>query len=201
MDRARDHVLGETSGGDGWATSPPRAAELLAALAEYRTARRRVLALLGLGVSNRDPVTELAEHLVADLLGGTVANSRVQAGWDVTAPVGRVQVRTLSNTSSDRWVNEHLVRSMDGVDRYALVVLEDLTVSAVIVFPPDLTGVGSLLRKRHGRQSTTLQFTRQDFVRLMADRPGSAAAGVQVWTPADTRGSVMVPARGSGAAG
>lgn len=162
-----------------------RAAELLAALAEYRPARRRLLNLLGLAVSNRDPVPELAEHLVADLLGGDVAPSRVQAGWDVTTPEGTVQVRTLSNTGSDQWVNEHLVSSVAGVDRYALVVLEDLTVSAVLVFPGDLTRVGVLLDKRHGDQATTLQFTRRDFVRLLADRTGAAAVGVRVWTPAE----------------
>lgn len=162
-----------------------RAAELIAALAEYRTARRRLLDVVGLGVSNRDPVPELAEHLVADLLGGELASSRVQAGWDVTTPDGTVQVRTLSNTGSDRWVNEHLVSSVAGVDRYALVVLEDLTVSAVLVFPGDLSRVGALLDKRHADQATTLQFTRRDFVRLLADRAGTAAVGVQVWTPAE----------------
>jgi hypothetical protein len=162
-----------------------RVGERLAALAEYRTARRRLLDLLGLPISNRDPVPELAEHLVADLLGGDVAPSRVQAGWDVRAPEGTVQVRTLSNTGSDRWVNEHLVRSVAGVDRYALVVLEDLAVSAVLVFPADLARVGALLGKRHGDQATTLQFTRQDFLRLLSDRAGAAVAGVQVWTPSE----------------
>ncbi|KGM11696.1 hypothetical protein N868_07825 [Cellulomonas carbonis T26] len=172
----------------GSTTPPGRAAELLSALAEYRSARRRLLDLLGLTASNRDPVPELAEHLVAGLLGGQIAASRVQAGWDVMTADGTVQVRTLSNTDTDRWVNEHVVRSVAGVDRYALVILEDLTVSAVLVFPGDLTRVGTLLGKRHGDQAATLQLTRQDFIHLMADRAGAATAGVQIWTPSELQG-------------
>lgn len=57
-------------------------------------------------MSNRDPVPEVAEHLVADILGGTLAPpSRVQAAWDVETPAGKVQVRTLSNTGADAWIN------------------------------------------------------------------------------------------------
>ena len=79
---------------------------LLEALAEYRVARRRLLNVLGLPMSNRDPVPEVAEHLVADILGGTLAPpSRVQAAWDVETPAGKVQVRTLSNTGADAWIN------------------------------------------------------------------------------------------------
>ncbi|WP_456788334.1 hypothetical protein [Cellulomonas sp. P5_C5] len=167
------------------ATPPGRTAELLAALAEYRIARRRLLELIGLATSNRDPVPELAEHLVAEILGGVLADSRVQAGWDVVTSEGAVQVRTLSNSGSDRWVNEHVVQSMATVDRYALVIVEDLAISAVLVFPADLSRVGAHLGKRHGNQTATLQLTRLDYTRLMDDRPGAAAAGVQIWTPAD----------------
>jgi hypothetical protein len=85
-------------------------------------------------------------------------------------------------------VNEHVVRSVTGVDRYALVVLEDLAVSAVLVFPGELTRVGALLGKRHGDQATTLQFTRQDYIRLLADRAGAATAGVRIWTPPQLEG-------------
>ena len=109
----------------------------------------------------------------------------MQAGWDVRTPEGAVQVRTLSNTGADTWVNEHPIHTVDGVDRYALVVFEDLTVSAVLVFPADLTMVGTHLGKRHGDQETTLQLTRRDFSRLITDRAAAQAAGVRVWTPAD----------------
>ncbi|GEM_PF-592014 len=165
-------------------TSPASAVELLAALSEYRLARRRLLEVLALPSSNRDPVPEVAEHLVAAILGGAVASSRVQRGWDVMTPEGTVQVRTLSNTTPDHWINEHVVRSVDGVDRYALVILEGLEVSAVVVLPADLSRVGALLHKRHGDQATTLQLTRQDYVRLRADPSGAEAAGVLIWTPA-----------------
>ena len=166
---------------------------LLQALSEYATARRRLLEVLGLPTSNRDPIPEVAEQLVAGLLGGTVAESRVQPGWDVQTPEGKVQVRTLSNTSADRWNNEHLVRITHGVDRYALVVLEDFTISAVLVFPADLTAVGALLGKRHGAQGTSLQFTRRDFRHLVKDRSAARTAGVMVWTPED-----LPPADNSG---
>lgn len=169
------------------ATAPAGARGLLDALAEYRVARRRLLDVLGLGTSNRDPVPEFAEHLVADILGGTLAPSRVQAAWDVETPAGKVQVRTLSNTGADVWINEHVVRSVPGVDRYALVILEDLAVSAVLVFPAGLTRVGAHLVKHHREQATTLQLTRRDFVRLLADPVAAEAAGVQIWTPADLR--------------
>ncbi len=108
-------------------------------------------------MSNRDPVPEVAEHLVADILGGTLAPSRVQAAWDVETPAGKVQVRTLSNTGADAWINEHVVRSAPSVDRYAPVILEDLAVSAVLVVPADLTRVGAHLGEHHGVSTTAEQ--------------------------------------------
>jgi hypothetical protein len=48
------------------AYNPERAAELLAALEEYRLARERLLSVLGPRMSNRDPLAEFAEHFVAD---------------------------------------------------------------------------------------------------------------------------------------
>lgn len=107
-----------------------------------------------------DLFVALAEHRLVDLLGGQVARSRVQAGRDAMTPEGTVQVRTLSNTSPDQWVNELTVLSVPGVDRYAL-------------------------GKRHGDQATTLQITRRDFVRLLSEQESAAAVGAQVWTPAE----------------
>ena len=55
------------------------AAELLAALEEYRVARERLLSVLGPRMSNRDPLAEFAEHFVAALMGGRLAVTPEQA--------------------------------------------------------------------------------------------------------------------------
>lgn len=92
-------------------TIPPAAsaAELLAALNAYRIARQALLIRLGLPSSNRDPLAEFSEHLVAALTGGTLATSRVQARYDlVLGDSTTVQVRYLANPAGP-WVNEHLV--------------------------------------------------------------------------------------------
>lgn len=98
--------------------NPERAAELLAALEEYRPARERLLSVLGPRKSNRDPLAEFAEHFVAALMGGQLAVDPVQAYWDIKLPDGtKVQVKYLVNTAdpgSKAWVNEHLVRSLPG---------------------------------------------------------------------------------------
>jgi hypothetical protein len=88
-------------------TDPARLAELEAALDAYRPARQTMLAVLGLGASNRDPLAEWSERLVNALTGGKLAPSRVQAAYDLTTPEGlTVQVRYLANPSTT-WVNEH----------------------------------------------------------------------------------------------
>lgn len=80
---------------------------LMQAMARYSLARREFLAELGLGRSNRDPLAEFSEGLVAALLGGTLATSRVQRGHDLVAPrYGQVQVRYLANPPGP-WINEH----------------------------------------------------------------------------------------------
>src|SRR4051812_43189234 len=83
--------------------------ELLAALDEYRRGRQLLLNAMGCADSNRDPFAEFGERLVAALLDGELASSRVQKGWDLIAADGdRVQVRYLANPAN-MWVNEHLV--------------------------------------------------------------------------------------------
>jgi hypothetical protein len=107
-----------------------------------------LLRLLGLEASNRDPLTEVSEYLVQAPLGGTMAASRVQKGYDLIVPSGqRVQVRYLANAGGARWVNEHHIRCGAGFDLYALVLYESFTPTAVLVFPTDLTAIGTALRK------------------------------------------------------
>jgi hypothetical protein len=69
----------------GLAAEPARVTELLAALDVYRPARQQLLATLGLGPSNRDPLAEFSEHFVMALMGGTLASSRVQTQYDLTS--------------------------------------------------------------------------------------------------------------------
>lgn len=157
-------------------------AALLAALDSYRAARVDFLAELGCSSSNRDPFAEFAEVVALAALGGTMAASRTQKGWDFTDPDGRrVQVRYLANPVG-AWVNEHLVDFRgDHCDRYALLVIEAFEPKALVVFDaPHMAAVGAALVKRHGDQQHTLQLTQRNFQALLGDRAGFASRGVAV---------------------
>ncbi|MFF3334104.1 hypothetical protein ACFYWX_31895 [Streptomyces sp. NPDC002888] len=79
--------------------------------------------------------------MVAALWGGRLAESRVQANYDLISAAGEyVQVKYLANPLSD-WTDEHTVRSIPGVDWYALVVYEAFAVTGHLAFPPDLTEI------------------------------------------------------------
>ncbi|MFI1358097.1 hypothetical protein ACH4TV_31615 [Streptomyces sp. NPDC020898] len=157
--------------------------ELLSALDSYRLARQTLLGALGLGQSNRDPLAEFAEHLVAALSGGRLAESRVQANYDLISADGEyVQVKYLANPLSD-WPNEHTVRTIPGIDWYALVVYEAFTVTGVLAFPPDLTEICAALGKRHTGQSTSLQFTRRNWWTIRDNADAYRHLGVRIWVP------------------
>jgi hypothetical protein len=163
---------------DRWVHARP----LLDTLSVYRQARQALLGGLGLAGSNRDPLAEVSEHLVAALLDGTLATSRVQKGWDLTTSDSKtVQVRYLANPS-DGWVNEHLVDFRSGgADRYALVIFENLEPKAVLVFNRGtLAAVGERLGKRHGERDVTLALTRRNYRQLLAERDAFRALGVEV---------------------
>ena len=140
-----------------------RVQELNDALDSYRAARQRMLATLGLNLSNRDPLAEWSEHFVAALTGGTLASSPVQKAFDLTTPKGlRIQVRYLANPAQ-MWVNWHNVQMPDGADRYALVLFEAFEVIGVLLFPARLSAICAALGKRHGDQDVLLQFTRSNW--------------------------------------
>jgi hypothetical protein len=110
--------------------------ELLTALARYREARLELLRALELPVSNRDPLSEFAERLVAALTGGTFPPNRNQPGWDVRLPDGAtVQVKYVANSGATGAVNWHPVRRIDGAEWYALVIFQDFVVDGVVMFP------------------------------------------------------------------
>ena len=164
-------------------TDAARMRELCAALDAYRPARQRMLATLGMGVSNRDPLAEWSEHLVAALTGGALAPSRVQAAFDLTTPDGlRMQVRYLANPGK-AWVNEHYVRTPAGADRYALVLFEAFELIGVLIFPPQLAAICEALGKRHGDRDVSLQFTRRNWWAIRDTPDRFWALGVQVWLP------------------
>lgn len=112
-----------------------------------------------------------------------MAVSRVQAFHDLTTPDGlTVQVRYLANPNI-AWVNEHAVRVLPGVDRYALVLFEAFTVTGVVMFPPDLTAICDALGKRHGERDVTLQFTRRNWSAICDDPDRFRALSVRIWLP------------------
>lgn len=160
---------------------PTRLDEILAALRTYRDARETFLRSLGCNTSNRDPFAEFSEQLVAALLGGELASSRVQKGWDLTTPEQeRVQVRYLANPA-DRWVNEHLVDFRADCDRYALVVFEAFDPKSVLVFDRrTIGGVCGALGKRHPDRDVTLQLTRRNYRQIIDEPQRFVTLGVVV---------------------
>ena len=174
----RPAVLGD---GPASPTAGDQAERLLAALAGYRQGRRRLLASLGCPASNRDPLAEFSERLVAVLLGGTLAASRVQKGHDLVTSAGEtIQVRYLANTSA-AWVNEHTVSFNQHLDRYALVIFEDFDPKAVLVFPREAMGaICAMLGKRHPNQARTLQLTHRNYQQLLIERERFAQSGMNI---------------------
>lgn len=157
----------------------PDSAELLAALRIYRTARQELLAALGCHSSNRDPLAEFAERIAHAILGGQLAASRTQKGYDLVSERGeKVQVKYLAN-SGESWVNEHEVKFTEDVDRYALLIVEDLDAKALVVFSKTgLQRVCTLLGKRHPNQDRTLQFGRRNYLAIAAAPETFAEYGV-----------------------
>ena len=102
---------------------PATVNQLKAWYREYLDATDRLLRNLNSYGSQKDPIPEIAEQIIAAAKQGTLADSPVQPDWDVRLPDGKtIQVRSLRNTSLDRWTNEHTMVDTGGFDYYALVV-------------------------------------------------------------------------------
>lgn len=160
----------------------PDVDQLLAALRVYRAARDDFLAELGCAGSNRDPFSEFAERVARAALGGTLAASRTQKGWDFMDPDGRrVQVRYLANPLGS-WVNGHVVDFRGGgCDRYALVIFEALDALSLIVFDyAHLADVCRALGKRHPDQVDTLQLGQANYLAIVGAPDRFAGLGVEV---------------------
>jgi hypothetical protein len=160
---------------------------VLAAYQRYIEARNALLEELRLKrQSNRDPLAEFSEWLVAALVEGTRADNPVQKGWDVRGPDGeRIQVKYLANPAG-RWINEHLVHVSGQMDSYAVVIFEALLPQAVIVFPAhNLAALGTALGKRHGDLDTTLQFTRANYRQILKNAAWFKTLGVRLYLAPD----------------
>lgn len=163
----------------------PDLTRVQAAYQRYVEARNALLDELQLKRrSNRDPLAEFSEWLVAALAVGTLADSPVQPGWDVRTPDDeKIQVKYLANPA-DSWVNEHSIQVSELMDSYAIVIFEALLPQAVIVFPVrNLAAIGTKLHKRHGNLDTTLQFTRANYRQIRKDAAGFKALGVRLYLP------------------
>jgi hypothetical protein len=164
---------------------PPKNAgveRLLEALAVYRAARNEFMSALGCPTSNRDPFAEFSERVALAALGGTMAQSRTQKGWDFMDADGRrVQVRYLANPAG-RWVNEHVVDFRGGgCDRYALLIFEAFDAKTLLVFEHE--GIAELCRalgKRHVDQADALGLTQRNYQTIVSAPERFAGLGVQV---------------------
>lgn len=161
--------------------------ELREAFTSYARGRQQLLDAIGVGVSNRDPLSEFSEHLIAVLLDGQLATNRVQRGWDLTTPSGRrVQVKYLANPGGGAaWINGIAISfgsGPDEADDFAVVFFEALLPVSVVVFAREqLLEVCVRLKKRHPNQEQTLQLTQANYQRLLAERDAFAPLGVRVF--------------------
>ena len=155
--------------------------QLLNAFNKYRDARINLLTQLRLPDSCRDPLSEFSEALVAAVLRAQLAENRVQEGFDMITPTGeRVEVKYLSNPSTE-WRNWHTIKFTPLRDKYALVYYEDLSPKAIFVFPRQgLQEICQALGKRHDRQETELQFTKNNYRDLTKSPERFQRLGMQI---------------------
>jgi len=155
--------------------------ELLSQFQIYSKSRSQFLEQLNLSKSCRDPLAEFSEILVGKLLNATLADSRVQKGYDLIKPNQRlVQVKYLCNPSKN-WINEHPIKFPDSVDEYALVIFVFLQLESVLVFQRETLGqVCSLLGKIHPNQDTTLQFTRRNYETILSEESEFEKLGLEI---------------------
>jgi len=162
---------------------PSNVIELLSQFQIYSKSRSQFLEQINLSKSCRDPLAEFSEVLVGKILNATLADSRVQKGYDLIKPNQRlVQVKYLCNPSRN-WINEHPIKFPDTVDEYALVIFVSLQLESVLVFQREtLSQVCSLLAKAHPNQDTTLQFTRRNYETILSKKSKFEKLGLEVYS-------------------
>jgi hypothetical protein len=154
------------------------------AFAKYRLERTTFLHKLGCPGSNRDPLAEFSERLVATLVKGQLVESRVQPDYDIIGPEGeRIQVKYLANPL-DKWINEHEIKFTPNMDSYALVFFENLQLVAVLLFSQaGIEGVCQALKKRHPNQDKSLQLTQRNFRQILDSAETFQRFGARVLYP------------------
>ena len=161
----------------------PDLSRVLNAYQRYVEARNALLDELQLNRrSNRDPLSEFSEWLVAALVDGVLADSPVQKDWDVQESSGqKIQVKYLAN-SVERWINEQTILVNDHMDSYAIVIFEALLPQAIVIFPArNLAAVGMALGKRHSNLDITLQFTQVNYRQICNSVNRFKSLGVRLY--------------------
>lgn len=157
------------------------ARELLARWQVYWKSRIELLSVLGITASNRDPLSEFSEVLVAALLGAERTKNRVQKGYDLEGPGGEpVEVKYLSNPTGE-WVNWHVIQRSDTWHKYAVVFFTELRPTTVIVFAHGyLDFLYDALGKRHKGRGESLEITSGVFRALVENPARFKDFGVEV---------------------
>lgn len=157
---------------------------LLSAWDAYRTMRRWLLSQTARPTSNRDPLVEFSEQLVALTVGGQLAPSPVQKDHDIVGPTGEyIQVRCLTNPSAT-WVNGHEVSfgANKDINQYAVVFFEDLSPRAIMIFAKGCTSaVCQTLHKTHPNQEWTIQLTRANYQQILKEADVFRNLGVDIY--------------------
>jgi hypothetical protein len=159
---------------------------ILAAFEVYRQSRRHLLAMLGPADSQRDPLSDVGEWLVVELLGGKLAANRVQRGHDIISPKGeRIQVKTLANPLNINR-NSVPVEFKKGVDLFAVVLFEDFLPRLVIVFRRGSLGLLNQVlgnRPRKNNPELRLELNPRHIPTVLARPESLTELGVQVFDP------------------
>lgn len=156
--------------------------EFLSTYNMYRTARLSFLERIDRAGSNRDPLAEASERLVALLTDGELVPNRVQKDYDVLDPTGqRIQVKYLANPL-DKSINGHEIRFPKEADLYAVVVFEDLMPRSVLIFTRESLGpVYDRLAKRHKGRGEVLLLTKANADAIASDPQTFELLGVTVY--------------------
>ena len=127
-------------------------------------------------------------------IGGVLADSGVQKGYDLVCPSGRrVQVKYLANPAG-RWRNEHTITFSSETDDYGLVFFEGFELSGILVFPRETLGaICAALKKKHPNQEHVLQFTQVNFKRILSSQAEFEQLGVKLFVPNENKTDEMPP--------
>ncbi len=154
---------------------------LLEVYGTYQQARLSFLDSIGCAKSNRDPIAEFSERLVAALTLGELAKNRVQKDYDVILPTGEfVQVKYLTNPKGMD-VNGLEIRFPNDVQKFAVVYFEDLNLHGVLLIDRcGLEPIYDRLRKRHKGRGELLLLLSANVETILSHKDEFRKLGVEV---------------------